>query len=634
MGHRRDIQGLRAVAILLVVLAHAGVPGFAGGFIGVDVFFVLSGYLITGLLLRERESTGDIRLAAFYARRLKRLLPALAVMLAGTLLVAPLLLTPAELDAQTGSARFAATWTSNVYFAFANIDYFAELETRDLFLHTWSLAVEEQFYLAWAPLLLLITRGLGAEPAGRRRRLLKVLAAVLGGGLVLYGAGVALDPVRTFYMMPARIWQFALGALTWVAFGPVAGAKQRWADAAGWAGLALVVGSALSLEATRASAWLAAPSLGAALLIAGGCGRASISGWLSHRVPVWIGDRSYSWYLWHWPVLMIGASFGVSGAGVVALVLCSLALASLSYGLVELPLWKGRRANAAAPRLVNLAAVLVMAAFVAIPARVVELPVASTSKVAAGPDTCDDWYRSAAVRPCRYGPPEAGKTVVLIGDSIGAQWLPLVAAALPAPAWRLELLTKSGCPIVDEDFVYERIGKVYAVCRAWRDAVLAYVAELRPQVVVIGSSVQYPFSRDQWIGGSRRVLARLTAAAGHAVVIPGTPGLSFHGPQCLEQNARAAERLIGVPRSCGEPWKDGAATDVAGYLREALQPFPRASLLDLNDRVCPSRWCRADTPDGLVVFRDSRHLTGEFARTLAPFLGAHLASRGVDAAAH
>ena len=156
MPFRPDLQGLRAIAILLVVLGHANMPLLSGGFVGVDVFFVLSGYLISGLLTQERHQTGRILLSRFYARRLKRLLPALMVMLLISTGGALWLLSDLEARAQLASAPFAASWTSNLYYVLGAVDYFNELASRDLFLHTWSLGVEEQFYLIWPPILMAI----------------------------------------------------------------------------------------------------------------------------------------------------------------------------------------------------------------------------------------------------------------------------------------------------------------------------------------------------------------------------------------------------------------------------------------------------------------------------------------------
>lgn len=154
LTYRPDLQGLRAIAVILVILKHAEVGFFSGGFVGVDVFFVLSGYLISGLLIKELESTGTIRYFDFISRRLKRLLPALALMVSFCVLISPILVSGNEIDQQFRSSFFAISWTSNLFFAFSKLDYFSELQTKDFFLHTWSLGVEEQFYIIW-PLCLL-----------------------------------------------------------------------------------------------------------------------------------------------------------------------------------------------------------------------------------------------------------------------------------------------------------------------------------------------------------------------------------------------------------------------------------------------------------------------------------------------
>src|SRR2546421_330933 len=210
MTFRPDIEGLRAVAILLVVAAHAKVGGRAGGFIGVDVFFVLSGYLITGLLMQELAQHGSIDFAAFYARRLRRLLPSLIVVLVSTCLLAQQLLPAGEQAQQAMAAATAALWLSNFYFSFSTLEYFGPAAETNLFLHTWSLGVEEQFYLLWPALVLVLAGGAG------KRRLWTVMPIVAAAGLLGCIAWTATQPMLAFYMMPARMWQFALGAVVFL----------------------------------------------------------------------------------------------------------------------------------------------------------------------------------------------------------------------------------------------------------------------------------------------------------------------------------------------------------------------------------------------------------------------------------
>jgi len=253
LGYRGDIEGLRAVAILLVVAAHAKFKWLSGGFVGVDVFYVLSGYLITGLLVQEIQTTEGLRFANFYARRLRRLLPALLLMLAVVCIVGRLLLAAGDQPEQASAAGSAALWLSNFHFAFSRMDYFAPGTETNLFLHTWSLGVEEQFYLLW-PLLLVLAMGAWdgakAPPSTRRLRWVMIAAFVFSFILSFYWTSAA--PQLAFYMMPSRAWQFALGALVFLQFG----APDYSPDAVklmpawllhlgGWLGLGLIFSAAL-----------------------------------------------------------------------------------------------------------------------------------------------------------------------------------------------------------------------------------------------------------------------------------------------------------------------------------------------------------------------------------------------------
>ncbi|HEY3519458.1 MAG TPA: acyltransferase, partial [Rhodanobacteraceae bacterium] len=320
LGYRGDIEGLRAIAILLVVAAHAKVKWLAGGFVGVDVFYVLSGYLITGLLVQEIRTARTIRFANFYARRLRRLLPALLMMIAVTCVLGRLLLAPGEQPAQASSAAAASLWLSNFHFAFQRMDYFAPGSEANLFLHTWSLGVEEQFYLVW-PLLLVLAMGAweGAkrEPSVRRLGWVMLLTAVLSFALSLYWTYA--QPQLAFYMMPSRAWQFALGALVFLGFGAPdfqpgtqIPRRQNMLWVAGWAGLCLIVAAGVLLDerVPYPGFWAILPSMGAALVLAsGGCGAiGGVDRFLALKPMQAIGRISYAWYLWHWPALLLGAA--------------------------------------------------------------------------------------------------------------------------------------------------------------------------------------------------------------------------------------------------------------------------------------------------------------------------------------
>lgn len=647
-NYRPDVQGLRAIAILLVVLAHAQIRFFAGGFVGVDVFFVLSGYLISQLLIREYASSGTIALARFYSRRLKRLLPALAVMLILVVLTAPLLLSRHETSAQLSSVVFATTWTSNLFFAFSTLDYFSELQAHDLFLHTWSLGLEEQFYLVW-PLLILLALSLATRRLAVHRKILIWLFGLLfAASLGLLWYLTKTQPIWAFYLMPSRIWQFALGALIFVWLSDAQGGNQGagpqglpaiWSPWLGALGIGLIIGSAVLLHPGMSypGAWALIPSVGTGLVIAAGQQqpRAGAGRLLAHPSLVWIGDRSYSWYLWHWPVFMLGLAWGIGSqlAGTVSLILLSLLLAILSYRWVELPFWKGRLSHAAPARVIAVS-ILVMLIVIAVALNYPRLLSPESDSDAALPATtarsdvpiiyaygCDAWYANSEVQPCIFGKPDAHKTAVLLGDSVGAQWFSLLPGIFRAPEWRIVVLTKSSCAMVDEDYFYARIGQVYTVCTVWRNKVLDFLSSVRPDILFVGNAATYDFSEAQWTEGSARLLASLTAVAGKVIVVPGTPHLSFDGPSCLEKLTSVPNAPADTEASrCGEALTNTQAADVARYLEQAIQRFPNAQLLDLNDLVCPSGVCSAQTPDGVVVFRDSQHLTDSFVRAQIPIV--------------
>lgn len=663
LSFRPDIQGLRAVAVALVILAHAGVAGFAGGYVGVDVFFVLSGYLITGLLLEERVATGTIRYGEFLARRLRRLLPAMLAMLLVVLIVSTIVLTPFEMRQQSRSFPYAAAWISNFFFSFAERDYFLALQDHDLFLHTWSLGVEEQFYLIW-PWLVLLFVGFKARVADRLSQgkvILVGFAMVFVASLVLSIYLSANLPLLAFYMMPSRFWQFALGSGVYVgmhmAFDWRAVSMGRKGKIGAWiaglTGVMLVICSAVLLSPDISyPGWYAlAPSFGAALLIAAGriSDRAAAGPILSSGLFVWIGDRSYSLYLWHWPILILGTATGISGlvAGKLVLVALTVALAMLSYRYIELPFWKGRFRTAIPKHVVVYAVTTIIVSVTAYNALERQVFGSSVeSLVADGYDPrmdadprvylsglhCDTGHFATQVVPCALGNPSGERLAVLLGDSIGAQWSPAVSEVFPSSEWQILVLTKSACAIVDKTWHYNKAGGDYTVCTEWRNMVLDYIDMIAPDVLIIGSSATYNFTATDWVDGTTRVLQRVAPSVGHVVLIAGTPHLSFDGPSCLEDPWRFSFRLINGDRECEEAMTETRSDVVANYLRQSASGFVNVGVVELGGLVCPDGRCAAQTTDGVVIFRDEKHITASFARSLVPLFKNRLEVLGVSPA--
>ncbi|MFM7347934.1 MAG: acyltransferase family protein [Erythrobacter sp.] len=336
MDYRRDIDGLRAVAVFPVVLYHAGVPGFPGGFVGVDVFFVISGYLITAILARE-IAEGRFSLAGFYERRARRILPPLAVVLAATLLVGWHLLMPEEL-LRLGRATFATVLFASNVSAARSLDYFAPAAEFEPLLHTWSLAVEEQFYLIF-PLLLM-----GLAWAGWSRRALAVVAGLSALSLAAAAALIDARPLWVFYLIVFRVWELGAGAMLALT-RPAPPHARLLREGLGLAGLlAILAPVALYSAATPFPGFAALPPvLGATLLIwiGGEGGGSRASRLLALRPLVGIGLVSYSLYLWHWPILAFVRVFEgwvrISNATAAGAVAASLAAAWLSWRFMERP---------------------------------------------------------------------------------------------------------------------------------------------------------------------------------------------------------------------------------------------------------------------------------------------------------
>lgn len=343
---RGDVEGLRAVAVVLVVLYHAKTTGIRGGYVGVDVFFVISGYLITRLLIADGERHGRPSLARFWARRVRRILPAASLVVIATVLAAYAWLGFLRGGTIARDAEWTSVFMANFHLASVGTDYLGAQELPSPLQHYWSLAVEEQFYLVW-PLLVAAVLGLGAA-ATARRRLLTVLVPLTVASFVLSVVLTHSDPIPAYFSPFTRAWELAVGALVAVLEPNLLRRVGRapWANALGVLGVAAIIGAGLAFTAATPFPGTAAalPVLGAAAVLA--AGTASSGGAISSRVlgiaPMrLIGRLSFGWYLWHWPVLVIATEHStepLSYGTRLLLMLGALALAALSLVLIENPI--------------------------------------------------------------------------------------------------------------------------------------------------------------------------------------------------------------------------------------------------------------------------------------------------------
>ncbi len=512
---RPDIQGLRAIAVILVVLYHASLPGLGGGYVGVDVFFVISGFVITGVLLREPTGNWRRAIGNFYARRCRRIIPAATLVILVTVFAAYVVLGEVGGNATATDARWTAVFLANFHFASVGNNYLTAHRAPSPLLNFWSLGVEEQFYVVY-PALFLVVFALRAR-LGARVRLLIGLGVVIVASFVLSVAQTAADPTTAYYSPFTRAWELALGALVAVGTPWLLGLPRAVGAVASWIGCGAIVVSAIAYGATTAyPGWaVALPVVGAALVIAGGTpapqrGAESV---LGTRPFQWFGKTSYSLYLWHWPILVLAAE----SAGQRLLpfhdnlwwLLVAVAAAAITFRLLEDPVrhakFGGRRL---APIVMGLGLVVVVlvastaqlsahsgtaglagtnqatkvSSLSAKDEKILEKVVATPSTLAANvadaprirtlpagltptPASAVDDF-GAPPAPCFIGsgqstlPPgciffgdlHATRTVAIWGDSHAAQWFQALALAARLGHWRLAYLGKGDCPANDLAF--------------------------------------------------------------------------------------------------------------------------------------------------------------------------------------
>ncbi len=644
---RPDIEGLRGIAILLVVLFHAGVSGLRGGFVGVDVFFVLSGFFITGMLARELTETGDVDVNAFYTRRALRLLPALLVTLLVTLGAVFWLYAPIDRAGIAANARAVAMHGGNIAFASGAVDYFSSGDNP--FLHTWSLAVEEQFYLIW-PLLFLSIGFLGvADQAARARQRLFVAIAVAGA--LSFIASLWLTRVAqpwAFFGMPTRIWEFALGGGLALLLNGRTDTRTPASTVLQGAGLALIAVAATTYERVTPYPGIAAvlPALGTALLVVGGdrAPGSAVSQALAWSPLRWLGRLSYAWYLWHWPLVGVAAvldpAIGVWGR--LAWSAAGLALAWLTWRFIEEPIRDGSLLSRVPGHwllpgtIVASVAVALLAhgATVAAEARVKGSVHRQFAQARVDRKQHDCWattVEAAKGRPCEFGDATSRTTLALLGDSHAEHWLGALDGYGKERGVKIVAMVKGGCPVADiPELMQPRLRRYYHECTRYREAMLRRIIAMRPTAAILsswdhylpvdGKGSDWQVTPDMWRRGLRRTYERLSTAGVPVIAIRGTPRTWFDVPACLSR------RAAGLLRSHACEFElAGSLSKVATDAQTEAARGLHVGFVDMNDQICDSARC-AVVKNGVIIFTDDNHLTASFSRSVGPVLGERLES--------
>jgi len=622
LEHRKDIEGLRAIAILLVIAAHAKIPWLQGGFIGVDIFFVISGFLITRILANEISNTGYINFLDFYARRLKRLLPTLILVIAITALTLYFLLQPIDQLTQAKAGAAASLWLSNIYFSYTTFDYFGVQAESNAFLHTWSLGVEEQFYLIWPALIIAIWA------IHKSINYFKVYLIILTLVSFYYCVSISKNnPDLAFYLMPLRAWQFSIGALVCIAAEKTIAIKNVYSQTIIWSGVGIIAISAVTLgnNITYPSFWALLPTAATAMLIfIGSTNTTHIVNKLLTSLPLQlIGKTSYAWYLWHWPILIIGNILlpQISIGETLFLIFLSWILAAVTFYYFENPIrhWDIYPSRPGWKIIVAIfVMVVVNSSFIRWHNHILNnfdttTPSPYLKATMDAPEIymleCDDWYHSATLKPCYFGERDANKTAVIIGDSIGLQWFPALKKIFLASGWQLVVLTKSACPMIDDAIFYKRLGREYTECTQWKDAAIKEISRIRPDTIIMGSAEGYDIKPNLWNSGSKKFFSRISHYTDWVYVIRATPELPFNGPKCLNENRFVSEhRAKSICQSTIENDRNSSTWDA---IKNASYSFKNIRIIDMNLIVCPNNICTAQK-NGLIVFRDQQHLTATF----------------------
>lgn len=677
---RLDIQGLRALAVLAVVADHL-FKWPTGGFVGVDVFFVISGFLISGILLRSYEKRGRISFADFYRKRARRILPAALLVLAVTIAAVWALFPNGRAKEVSWDGLFALIFGANWRFVIAGTDYMQAAGPVSPLQHFWSLAVEEQFYVAW-PLIIvgvlgLLVHRMGWDFARARRVLSWSMVVIVAGSFLISVAQTANAPTIAYFSTTSRVWELGIGALLALMVPALQRIPAAARPALGYVGLGGIITSlfVITSETPFPAPGAALPVSATVMVIASGTGGSNFLYPLTNRVAVYLGDISYSLYLWHFPIIVVGAALLPRTRAAVDLFFLAamLAVSAASYHLVEDKVRKSswlepggnrRRRQPLSNRFklvaLGMLALLTFATTAALafpntpsgasasaqPADASATPeqaLAAQVKAAVDADVWPELQPSTDslngnfvpewkddkcldandenVDRCVYGDGTATKTAVLLGDSAAISWMPGLRDSLGKQGWKIQVLTLGQCPAIEVPMTRPNDPTFAETCSAHQQWAFEKVREIQPQMVIASSTLATPVrmvgAKDNpntfniWRDASTKTLNKIRGLSKAQVVLLSPPPNGKNLQECATK--------ISKPSDCVT--NGGLFKIVLQANKDAAAAVPGVRYVSTSSWFCTQEGVCPSFVGNTPVSVEGEHLTPAFSAKLAPVLG-------------
>jgi peptidoglycan/LPS O-acetylase OafA/YrhL len=624
MNYRREIDGLRAIAVLPVILFHAGFNAFSGGFVGVDVFFVISGYLITSIILFEKEA-GTFSLVKFYERRARRILPALFIMLVACVLFAWSWLLPSDMKKFSESVAAVSIFASNILL-WQQSGYFDTAAELKPLLHTWTLAVEEQYYLLF-PLFIILTWRLG------KRWIVGLLAVAALFSLAAAQWGAYNEPASTFYLLPTRGWELAIGALT--AFLLVhrpsvslntCGLMQQALSALGLALIAYAV-FAFNKNTPLPSLYTLIPTVGTALVIICAAPTTLMGRLLGSRALVGIGLISYSAYLWHQPMFAFFRLLRLSEPSQImraVLVFSAVVLSYFSWRYIEKPCRNREKVSGTNILILGVSGSLFFFVFGLSgyysdgysETRFGEREVTFRNYIKPEVEpkiNCIQGFFDTDIKPCLVGAEQSEVVFAAIGDSHLGQWIDVLDDIGRKENISFIVYSKASCASATLNYYYEALHREYWECTAWKEKVLTDLEKRQPSAILLTASSAgyvkfdggFPSLQD-WRAGVGHFIGRVSLGGRKIFWLIDNPRFWNYNPwSCYERSYILEQSAFD---GCKERREKAVNKFLVDSEIKVLSKIENVTIIDFTNFYCDGNFCNSII-NNMPVMRDSNHLT-------------------------